>query len=221
MDKIKIGIVDDEKLFIKGMQMIINSEADLMVNYHSENGSRFLDDVGAGKVDVDIILLDLSMPVLDGVDVLLKTGTMDLPFKMIVLTSHYNDSIILKLLDEGAAGFLAKNEDPATVLATIRNVSQRGFYINDYILNLIRNRRLLSRKKPIQSELTPREIEVLKLICAEFTNKEIAEKLFISARTVEGHRKSILEKTDCKSTAGLVIYAIEHKIISVNVSKFV
>lgn len=221
MDKIKIGIVDDEKLFIKGMQMIINSEADLMVNYHSENGSRFLDDVGAGKVDVDIILLDLSMPVLDGVDVLLKTATMDLPFKMIVLTSHYNDSIILKLLDEGAAGFLAKNEDPATVLATIRNVAQRGFYINDYILNLIRNRRLLSRKKPIQSELTPREIEVLKLICAEFTNKEIAEKLFISARTVEGHRKSILEKTDCKSTAGLVIYAIEHKIISVNVSKFV
>ncbi|MBK7010016.1 MAG: response regulator transcription factor [Saprospiraceae bacterium] len=124
-------------------------------------------------------------------------------------------------MDEGAAGFLAKNEDPATVLTTIRNVAQRGFYINDYILNLIRNRRLLSRKKPIQSELTPREIEVLKLICQEFTNKEIAEKLYISARTVEGHRKSILEKTECKSTAGLVIYAIEHKLISVNVSKFV
>lgn len=221
MDKIKIGIVDDEKLFIKGMQMIINGEADLTVTYQAENGSRFLDDVAAGKADVDIVLLDLSMPIMDGVDVLLKTASMNLPFKIIVLTSHYNDSIILKLLDEGAAGYLAKNEDPATVLTTIRNVAQRGFYINDYILNLIRNRRLLSRKKPIQSELTPREIEVLKLICQEFTNKEIAEKLYISARTVEGHRKSILEKTECKSTAGLVIYAIEHKLISVNVSKFV
>ncbi|MBK7788130.1 MAG: response regulator transcription factor [Saprospiraceae bacterium] len=221
MDKIKIGIVDDEKLFIKGMQMIINGEADLTVTYQAENGSRFLDDIAAGKADVDIVLLDLSMPIMDGVDVLLKTASMNLPFKIIVLTSHYNDSIILKLLDEGAAGYLAKNEDPATVLTTIRNVAQRGFYINDYILNLIRNRRLLSRKKPIQSELTPREIEVLKLICQEFTNKEIAEKLYISARTVEGHRKSILEKTECKSTAGLVIYAIEHKLISVNVSKFV
>ncbi|MBP6398993.1 MAG: response regulator transcription factor [Saprospiraceae bacterium] len=221
MDKIKIGIVDDEKLFIKGMQMIINSEADLTVTYQAENGSKFLDDIAAGKVEVDIVLLDLSMPIMDGVDVILKTASMTLPFKIIVLTSHYNDSIILKLLDEGASGFLAKNEDPTTVLITIRNIAQRGFYINDYILNLIRHRRLLSRKKPIQSDLTPREIEVLKLICREFTNKEIAEKLFISARTVEGHRKSILEKTECKSTAGLVIYAIEHQFISVNVSKFV
>lgn len=221
MDKIKIGIVDDEKLFIKGMQMIIDVEPDLMVTYQAENGQRLLNDIANGLSDVDIILLDLSMPIVDGVDVLLQTAEMTLPFKIIVLTSHYNDSIILKLLDEGASGFLAKNEDPATVLATIRNVAQRGFYINDYILNLIRNRRLLSRKKPILSELTPREIEVLKLICQEFTNKEIAEKLFISARTVEGHRKSILEKTDCKSTAGLVIYAIEHQIISVNVSKFI
>lgn len=221
MDKIKIGIVDDEKLFIKGMQMIINSEADLTVTYQAENGSKFLDDIAAGKVEVDIVLLDLSMPIMDGVDVILKTASMTLPFKIIVLTSHYNDSIILKLLDEGASGFLAKNEDPTTVLITIRNIAQRGFYINDYILNLIRHRRLLSRKKPIQSELTSREIEVLKLICREFTNKEIAEKLFISARTVEGHRKSILEKTECKSTAGLVIYAIEHQFISVNVSKFV
>lgn len=221
MDKIKIGIVDDEKLFIKGMQMIINSEADLTVTYQAENGSKFFDDIAAGKVEVDIVLLDLSMPIMDGVDVILKTASMTLPFKIIVLTSHYNDSIILKLLDEGASGFLAKNEDPTTVLITIRNIAQRGFYINDYILNLIRHRRLLSRKKPIQSDLTPREIEVLKLICREFTNKEIAEKLFISARTVEGHRKSILEKTECKSTAGLVIYAIEHQFISVNVSKFV
>ncbi|MBK8111154.1 MAG: response regulator transcription factor [Saprospiraceae bacterium] len=90
------------------MQMIINGEADLTVTYQAENGSRFLDDVAAGKADVDIVLLDLSMPIMDGVDVLLKTASMTLPFKIIVLTSHYNDSIILKLLDEGAAGFLAK-----------------------------------------------------------------------------------------------------------------
>ncbi|MBK7010017.1 MAG: response regulator [Saprospiraceae bacterium] len=87
MDKIKIGIVDDEKLFIKGMQMIINGEADLTVTYQAENGSRFLDDIAAGKADVDIVLLDLSMPIMDGVDVLLKTASMNLPFKIIVLTS--------------------------------------------------------------------------------------------------------------------------------------
>ena len=124
------------------------------------------------------------------------------------------------MLDEGASGFLAKNEDPVVVIDTIRKVIQKGFHINDYILNLVRHRRLNSKKKVIQTDLSLREIEVLKLICEEYTNKEIADKLFISTRTVEGHRKSLLEKIECKNTAGLVIYAIEHGLIEVNVLRF-
>ncbi len=220
METIKIGIVDDEKLFIKGMQMILEAEQDLNVCYVAPNGNVFLEDVKAGRCQIDVVLLDLSMPEVDGVDALQKCVGLNAPFKIIILTSHFNDSMIIKMLDEGASGFLAKNEDPVVVIDTIRKVIQKGFHINDYILNLVRHRRLNSKKKVIQTDLSLREIEVLKLICEEYTNKEIADKLFISTRTVEGHRKSLLEKIECKNTAGLVIYAIEHGLIEVNVLRF-
>lgn len=220
MQTIKIGIVDDEKLFIKGMQMILEAEPDMKVTYIASDGEKILNDLNSGRVDIDVVLLDLSMPKTDGVDVLIQCIDRDVPFKILVLTSHYNDSMIIKLLDEGAAGFLAKNEDPVVVIETIRKVLEKGFHINDYILNLIRNIKLNTKRKFFQCDLSVREIEVLKLICEEYTNKEIADKLFISTRTVEGHRKSLLEKIECKNTAGLVIYAVEHGFIDVNISKF-
>ena len=106
------------------------------------------------------------------------------------------------------------------VIKTINKVAEKGFYINDYILQLIRNRRLLANRKQLHADLSKREIEILKLICEENTNKEIAEKLFISPRTVEGHRNRILDKTNSKNTVGLVIFAIEHSLIDVNISRF-
>ncbi len=220
MTKIKVGIVDDELLFIKGMQLILELDKEICITYTAGNGAELVQSIKNGSLDVDVLLLDISMPVLDGVDTLLLMNEMELPIKVIILTSYYNDGMIIKLLDEGASGFLAKNEAPDRVIHTIKEVMARGFYINDYILQLIRNRRLVSKKKTVSSELTSRETEVLKLICQEYTNKEIADKLFISSRTVEGHRKSILEKTDCKNTAGMVIYAIEHKLIDVKISKY-
>ena len=176
--------------------------------------------IKSDKFEAEVIMLDLSMPVLDGIDTLLALNEMKHPAKVIILSSHYNDSIIVKLLDEGAAGFLAKNEDPDEVIKTIKKVAKKGFYINDYILQLIRNRRLLAGRKKLHADLSKREVEILKLICEENTNKEIAEKLFISPRTVEGHRNRILDKTNSKNTVGLVIFAIEHKLIDVNISRF-
>ena len=200
--------------------MILETEADLKVNYIASNGSQLLNDIALQQVNFDVLLLDLSMPNTDGVEALQKCISLNAPFKIIILSSHVNDSIIIKMLDEGAAGFLAKNEDPAVVVDTIRKVWQKGFHINDYILTLVRHRRLNNKKKAFHADLSGREIEVLKLICEEYTNKEIADKLFISTRTVEGHRKSLLEKIECKNTAGLVIYAIENGLIEVNVTKF-
>ena len=128
--------------------------------------------------------------------------------------------MIIKLLDEGACGFLAKNENPDEVIKTIKSVFDKGFHINNHIMQLIRNRRLIADRKKQKLELTPREIDVLKLICLEQTNKEIGENLNISSRTVEGYRQSILEKTNSKNTAGIVIYAIEHKLFDINISKY-
>lgn len=220
MTKYKVAIVDDEKLLRQGMKLILEQGGKINVTNVAENGQDLLDQIDAKKFDADIILLDLSMPVLDGIDTLLELNKRELPYHIIILTSHYNDSIILKLLDEGAAGFLAKNEDPSEVIKTVIQVGEKGFHINDYILQLIRKRRLLSAQKKLKLELTPREIEIIGLICQEYTNKEIAEKLFISPRTVEGHRNRILEKTLCKNIAGVVIYAIEHNLFDVNISKY-
>ena len=220
MTKYKVAIVDDEKLLQEGMKMILEKDNKIEVTNLASNGQELLDQIDNNTMEADIILLDLSMPVLDGIDTLLELNKRKLPHHIIILTSHYNDSIILKLLDEGAAGFLAKNEDPNEVIKTVIQVGEKGFHINDYILQLIRKRRLLSAQKKLKLELTKREIEIIGLICQELTNKEIAEKLFISPRTVEGHRNRILEKTQCKNIAGVVIYAIEHNLFDVNISKY-
>lgn len=218
--KCKIALIDDEKLFTVGMKMIIESHPDLIVNYIAHNGKELIDDIKSDNFSSDIILLDLSMPVMDGVDTLLELQKLRINYKCIILTSHYNEGMIIKLLDEGAAGFLAKDEDPGNVIQTILDVYNKGFHIDDYIMKLLQNRRYLSSKKKLHEELSKRELEVLKLICDELTNQEIAEKLFISKRTVEGHRNRMMEKTGSKNTVGLVIYAIEHKLIDVNITKY-
>lgn len=220
MSIIRVAVVDDELLFVEGIKLILNPNEDIQVTYTASDGQQLIDDLKDMTELPDVILLDLSMPILDGVDTLIRLNELNIPTPVIILTSHYNDSIIIRLLDEGAAGFLAKNDHPNQVVATIRGVSQKGFHINDYIVNLIRERRIFGNAKTISEDLSSREKEVLQLICEELTNREIAEKLFISPRTVDGHRNRILEKTGCKNTAGLVIYAIEHQLIDVNVKKY-
>ncbi len=220
MTKNRVAIIDDEKLFREGMKLVLEQDDQLCVDYMADNGRELLDSIDEYKFESDVVLLDLSMPVLDGVDTLLELNKRNQAFKVIILTSHYNDSMIIKLLDEGVCGFLSKTENPDEVIKTVKNVINCGFYINDYIIQLIRNRRLLAKNKKLQEVLSAREIDVLKLICEEHTNKEIAQKLYISPRTVEGHRNRILEKTHSKNTAGAVIYAIEHSIVDVKVSKY-
>lgn len=218
MAKCSVILVDDELLFKEGMKMILGmNEIDIVDT--ASNGQELIDLLDKG-VDADVILMDLSMPVLDGVDTLKVLKDRELRSKIIILSSYYNDNIIIQLLDEGASGFLAKNEDPKIVVETVLGVAEKGFHINDYILQLIRNKRLLAKDKKSQHVLTPREEEIMLLICEQYTNQEIADKIHLSKRTVEGHRNRILDKTGAKNTVGLVIYAIEHNIYNVNISKY-
>jgi DNA-binding NarL/FixJ family response regulator len=216
----KIAIVDDEQLIIEGLKMILETDPEIAVVHTAQNGKELFDIISSGTFEAEAILLDLSMPVLDGYDTLLQMQSLNVNTKVIILTSHYNDSLIIKLLDEGASAFLAKNEDPHEVIRTIKNVITRGFHMNDYIAKLIKDRRLLAKTKVIKEALSIRELEVLRLICHEYSTKEIADKLYISPRTVEGHRNRIIEKINCKNIAGMVVYAIEHRIIEVNISKY-
>lgn len=220
MTKHKITIVDDEQLFKAGMKVLLEQEQDFEVNVDLSNGQELLDKIHSDEWDADVVLLDLSMPVLDGIDTLKIINQEEINLRIIVLSSHYNDSLILRLLDEGVSGFLAKNENPEELIHTVRKVAESGFHINDYILNLIRNRRLISKRKHYNENLTCREHEIIQLICQELTTKEIANQLNISPRTVDGHRNRLLEKINCKNIAGVVVYAIEHNLIEVNTSKY-
>ncbi|MCB0647288.1 MAG: response regulator transcription factor [Saprospiraceae bacterium] len=217
----RVGIVDDEKLFISGIKMIISQHENISVDFTATNGKDLLEYLKNSPHALDVVLLDLSMPVMDGVEALQSIQQLPHYPRIIILSSHYNAGIISKMIRDGASAFLNKNEEPQEVLNTVLNVAEKGYHFNDYVFKVLRERNMTTPSgKTDHHSLSEREDEILKLICEEYTNKEIGEKLFISARTVEGHRQNLLLKTGAKNTAGLIIYAIENQIYKVRISRY-
>lgn len=217
----RIVLTDDEALFRKGLSRILSDCDNCEILFEAEHGLDLLAKLKAAAVLPNVILLDMQMPEMDGVDTL-KALQKEYPeIKVIILTSHYNATLIVKMLELGASAFMAKNIDPDELVKTIQNVVDKGFHYNEFTIKLLRERMLLGKpkKKEIVDELTSREKEILLLICDQHTNKEIANRLYISPRTVDGHRNKMLEKTLSKNTVGLIIYAIENQIFSLKVSQ--
>lgn len=134
--------------------------------------------------------------------------------KVIILSAHEDNYLISKLIEDGANGYLVKDSDPEEVRNAILKVSEKGSYINERTLSAIQNKlRGKVNNDKSHEPLTKREQEVLKLVCQQMTASEIAEKLFISEKTVNGHRNSLLHKTYSKNVTGLVMYAIKHKLV--------
>lgn len=216
----RIVLTDDEALFRKGLSRILSDCDTCKILFEAENGLDLLAKLKAAAVLPNVILLDMQMPEMDGVDALKALQKQYPEIKVIILTSHYNATLIVKMLELGASAFMAKNIDPDELVKTIQNVVDKGFHYNDFTVQLLRERLLLGKpkKKEITDELTSREKEILLLICDQYTNKEIADELYISQRTVEGHRNNMLEKSNSKNTVGLIIYAIENGIYSLKMS---
>lgn len=218
--KFKIAVADDEALFRKGLHMLINDHEQLTTHIMASDGRDLLDQLNASKADLpDVLLCDLEMPNIDGVDVTRKVAELYPSVKIIILSSHYESALILKMMEIGASAFMPKNEETLEFYETILNVIDKGFHYNDFVVKLIREKMLFGAKSKIVdlTVLTRREKEILALICDQKTNKEIGQELFISPRTVEGHRNKLLEKTNSKNTAGLIIYAIEKGYYQVKV----
>ncbi|MEO0625959.1 MAG: response regulator transcription factor [Bacteroidota bacterium] len=217
---IKLAIADDHRLFIEGMRLIIDSFSDMEIVLIAENGQQLLDAIPAKQPD--IVLLDIKMPVLDGIETtrILRQNHPDI--RVLLLSLHNDKRLIKYLMDLGANGYLLKNETPETVRQAITSVMQSGYYFNDYVSRaLLDNRKAKnadSSKISLNGKLaqfTNRELEVLSLICRQHTTNEIAGLLYITTRTVEGHRKSLLEKSGARNLAGLVIYALQNKLVDV------
>ena len=213
---IKIVLADDEELFRKGIYFLLQRESNIEIIFEAANGNQLMDFLKNNSKHPDIILMDLKMPLLNGVEAT-KLITQQFPdIKIIALTSYNTKSFIVNMIEIGASSFLVKNSTPQEMILTINEVINKGFYYNESVIKVLTEVNSSSSRKSIffkQEELTTREREVLELICNQLSTAEIAEKLFISPRTVETHRTTLLIKTGSQNLAGLVVYAIQNKIV--------
>jgi len=222
MSFIPIAITDDESLFRNGLKMLLEDDEDISVLFDAENGQDLLDQLKTASPLPQAILLDLQMPVLNGVETTKRLQKEYPDIRIIILTTHYNKGFIINMIELGAASYLPKNTEPDEMAKTIREVVSKGFYYNDFVLSVIRENMLhkIKHRQLEQVKLTKRELEILQLICDQNTTAEIAQELYISPRTVDGHRNNLLDKTGAKNTAGLVVFALENKLVDIDKSWF-
>nr|WP_294938438.1 response regulator transcription factor [uncultured Flavobacterium sp.] len=216
-NKIKIILADDEVLFRKGISFLLQKEKNIDIIFEASNGNELIDFMKTHNNHPDIIIMDLKMPSLNGVETT-KIIHRDFPdVKIIALTSYNTKSFVANMINVGAVSYLVKNTTPQELLTTINEVATKGFYYNEYVMKIILDDLVKTNKNQKSSfdsnHLTNREKEILQLICKQFSSNEIADKLCISSRTVEGHRNNLLLKTDSRNIAGLVVYAIQNEIV--------
>ncbi|MCA0233268.1 response regulator transcription factor [Runella limosa] len=218
MANIRVAITDDQVLFRRGMASIINTFENISIVLEADNGRILLDSLQNFEPIPDVVLLDLSMPELNGIETTKLLHVHYPSIKIIILSVYGEDRFVTHLMELGVNAYLFKNVEPEEVERAIRTVIDKDFYFNEAFLNAMKNRLTNKRQKitltdNIPSTLTSREIEVLSLICKQRTAQEIADQLFISVRTVDGHRNNLLEKTGARNSAGLVLFAIKHRLI--------
>lgn len=214
-DPIRIAIADDHTLFRKGLVSLLESETGMHVVFEASSGNDLLSQVKHQPVDV--VLMDVEMPDRDGIEATSQLREILPEIRSVILSAHNNDEMILHAIENGARGYLLKDSDPDELIDAIKTVMQNGFCFNSDVSNLllkgiVEKKKFQSSFNP-QPKLTEREQDVVKLICQEFTNAEIGEKLFLSPRTVEGYRQHILEKTGARNTVGIVLFALKNKLV--------
>jgi len=208
----KILLVDDHTLFRNGLKMLLDTLPGYEVTGEASNGRDFLDLIT--KNDYDIVFLDIEMPEINGIDAARKAIEHKSELKIITLSMYGDEEYYDQMVDAGAKGFLLKNTNLLEVRTAIDTVMSGGNYFSQELMqNLLRNYKAIHETKEPDAELSEREIEILLLICSGLSNQKIGDQLFISKRTVEKHRANILCKTNCKNTAGLVMYAIKYQLI--------
>ncbi len=216
MEAIKILITDDHQIIIDGLKSLLSDEKDLQVIGEASNGKEAIEFLKLLKADV--VLMDIDMPVLNGIEATKKIKSEFDDVRVIILTMHNESGLIKTLVAAGADGYILKNSDQSELLEAIRKVaSGNQYFSSDVTLSLLNKNS--SQLKQFQTdskiaELTSREIEILKMIAEGNSNKEIGEILFISHRTVDTHRTNLMKKLDVNNIAGLIRYAIQQGFVS-------
>jgi len=214
---IKVAVVDDHHIFRSGVVALLSDYKDMEVVLQASNGMDLLNQLRSKRHTPHVVLLDIEMPEMNGIETTLLLKKEFPKTKIIILTMHNEEEFIFDLMSKGANGFLPKDKSVDAVIDAIYAVMQKGYYYNDQITQAIIKGNSGSLKAPqllSKAALTDREIEIVKLICEQKTNKEIGEILFISARTVDHHKNNIFTKIGTKTTIGIVMFAMQTRLIS-------
>jgi two-component system nitrate/nitrite response regulator NarL len=208
--RIRIVLVDDHHIVLDGLESLLQKDGDFDVLASLHSGEEVLDFLSKNDPP-QVLLTDYSLPGVSGIDFVRQVRKNYPQVKIIVLSMHDEAHIIKSVLKEGIEGYLLKNIQHSELKSAIRHVSQGLPYVSPEVTRLLMEE--MNRPREEAELLTERELDVLRLIAKECPNKVIAEKLFISERTVETHRKNIFRKTKTSSLVGLIKYAYEHKMI--------
>lgn len=207
-------LADDHKIFREGVRSILEKEKDIKVVGEASNGTEVIDLME--QLEVDVLVLDIDIGTPNGIEITALVSNSHPETKILILSMMGLHDFVIEALEKGAIGFLLKNTGKDEVLTAIRSVSKGDSYFSREVSAILieqLHKPASSRRKSSDIPISPREIEVLKLIAQEFSNSEIAEKLFISIRTVDTHRRNLLEKLGAKNTAGLVKFAIQKGLL--------
>ena len=212
----KLYIVDDHKLFREGLKLLLSTQDFVQHIYEASNGKEFVENLSF--VDCDVVLMDIEMPEMNGVEATEVALRMKPNLKIIVLSMYGDEQYYYKMVDAGVKGFVLKNSGIEKVITAIHKVAAgENYFSEELLINILNNMRDNGKNEPDtpDSEISEREMEILYYVCLGLSNQEIADKLFISKRTVDKHRANLLSKTGCRNTAALVMYAIKNKLIAI------
>jgi two-component system, NarL family, response regulator NreC len=212
---IRLLMADDHEIFRDGFKLMLTKYPDIELIGEAENGRELLEL--AQQLQPDVIITDIKMPIMDGIEAAKQISEQFPDIGIIGLSMFDEDDLIVDMLEAGAKGYLIKNAGKEQITEAIRTVYNNDPYYckttSHKLTQMIARSRFNPYKKAAKVEFSERELEIIELICNECTNKEISDKLFISIRTVEGHRLKILEKMDVKNTVGLVVYAMKMGLV--------
>ena len=209
---LKIVIADDHQMFIDGVKVLIRNETRFAIVGEALNGEAALELIAQHRPD--ILITDINMPGMSGTELTKKVKEQFPQTKVLVLTMYNDREIISEIFSTEAEGYILKNTGKQELIAALSRLADDGTYYSNEVMNIMIT--AVRKQKKIEKEtshLTPREIEIIRLITQEFSTAQIADKLFISPRTVDTHRKNILQKTGVKTIVGLMRFAYENELL--------
>ncbi len=203
---IKLGIVDDHSLILNGLAHMLSDQPRYPILFTATDGKQLMKELEQAAPDV--LLLDIELPDANGIELCAAVLKKHPSVRIIALTNHDEVVYVRKMMRSGARGYLLKGTDKSNLLSAIDTVSQGQSFLDRQIEQAIVQQTIVGKRTSVEVKLTKRENEILALIANEYSNQEIADKLFLSVRTVESHRHSLNQKLNIKSAAGLVKEAL-------------